>query len=642
MKEVMCNRYWLGREKCECPRCATERKMELIKADPDYRATMQAVQRVAAFEAKHGPLEDLPKPVDALTGTKAGLVRMRSQKARGLALAAGALAYSGPRWLKPVKIEAILPNQGRQTKDKIAFPIFARPCPVRPRHGFVESRLVRNEKELLALLCETLEADPLGEVMLMRKLSGHASAVATDAGVVWGKGNDGVTAAKGKQWSIPVPAVAPHSNLTASMRHRSDHLKADIKGGIFIECVENHGSVMLVQMRDGPEATPVSGNYVPRRDYHVKEVLALNAWEQGDVNLLEWEKRVLGAPDGTAVYLQGSSLTSHLAVHALARKLAVVTEGKKPRVGALLQPAENQPHGLNVADYGTMAKAIRKRMPGAKRSRAAYAVGVLHAMSAWGAEKHLLQMRATGAAMMARLLVSACVGEARHFYAMGPGSRDKKARSAINWKSILGRQLKRPSDGRRSSGVIRSAVLEKVYRYSLPRLLELCKQAEKDFSGDWGQEGHNEYDRDGVRIWVDGDSGFGGPNWERSAKVARELIEALLKFERSPTAKRWERVVMGYNKGVAAAHNGGRLLDKWAQWSEIDACARNPQLGLLSPQAMFICTGVHMALGEHLPGWAGREAGKVAKAPKPNKWPPIQTSIINDTNDNAYQTPKAA
>ena len=76
----------------------------------------------------------------------------------------------------------------------------ARPCPVTPRHGFVESRIVKTVGDLRAVCEETTLADPRGEILLMPFVENHNySAVLTDQGLSIGTGHDGATAGKDAQ-----------------------------------------------------------------------------------------------------------------------------------------------------------------------------------------------------------------------------------------------------------------------------------------------------------------------------------------------------------------------------------------------------------------------------------------------------------
>lgn len=553
---------------CDCSSCQRFRREEAAEKN--------------RVETENGQVRGyFPKNFREKTYHAATLQPMRSQKVRGTYASSDLLVRFLPSWLHSAPIIAVLPQCAEMVRQgRIIYPLFARPCPVRPRHGFVDSRVVNNDSELLALLSETLNADPEGELMLMPVLSGKASAIATDSGVVWGKGNDGVTAGKGAQFQLP---TAPNGEMsfTAKLAECNKQLKQDLKGSVYAEIVENDGSPTIVQLRDGPAIAAIGGDYVPTRDYSVTHVLEVKSWQVED--LLAWEKQVLALPRGTAVCLQGGSLTSHAAVHVIARGLAAITTGKAVAVGDILQPADNQPPPLTERDYKSMAKMLGKPLPGPRDSRAGFAISVLHAMPAWGNDKHLLRMRAAGAMTMARLTVSACCGEARHYNSQGPGYWTSGAKPKMPWQKIIGKEL--PPGG----GTDRGFVLETVYNYSLKRLRELASYCCCDFRGQWGSSEVRK-DEDGNRLRQE--CGYGGPKWRKSSELARDFCTTLLDFKARPCADTWQRVVLKYNLAVNAAHNNGKLLNKWASSNAIDSAARWPQIGLLSPQAMFCCTGV--------------------------------------------------
>jgi len=534
---------------------------------------------------------------------KKNTVPLRTQKARGVVAATSLSQYSAiPRWLAIAPIQSVLP-QCYGDMSTYNYPLFARPCPRRPRHGFVESRIVNNREELLGVVAETMAADRLGEVMLMAPLTGRASAVVTDSGVVWGMGNAGVTGGKGKQVMLPVPPKKQDQGITDHLKRAHRNFGAEMHGSVYIEVVEDDGNPTIVQMRDGPAEVAIGGNYVPEKDYIVQNVIVPTFEEQE--NLLLWEKRVAGAPKGTAIVIRNSSLTSHCAVHGLANKFAVLTEGpfadapETLAIGTILQPADNQPPPLTKADYAAIAKYMRKTIPQDRASRAAFAVSVLHAMSVWGNDPALLWLRAAGVMTMAKLVVSACAGEARHFYRCGPGRYTEGAAPTIPWKMITGRELGM------SNYPERSVVLQSVYRYSIKRLALIAENCVEDFRGNWNGR---RLDRHGRQ---QGSCGYGGPKWRDSSKAARKLCTAIIKFKKRPCERTWAEVSMCYNMAVCLAHNGGRVLNKWAGASEIDQCARFPQLGLMSPQAMFICTGVK----------GDDESGKPGKKKKKKKVP---------------------
>ena len=97
--------------------------------------------------------------------------------------------------------------------EKIKFPVFARPCPFEPRHGFVDSHLVYDwlgVVRMLQMAADEGNGKPV-ELVLTPPLSGSVPAVATNAGVTWGCGNDGVTAGRDNP---PITLPVSHSNYS--------------------------------------------------------------------------------------------------------------------------------------------------------------------------------------------------------------------------------------------------------------------------------------------------------------------------------------------------------------------------------------------------------------------------------------------
>ena len=156
---------------------------------------------------------------------------------------------------------------------------FARPCPMRPRHGFVESRIVATKEECRAVWEETKAADPRGELLLMPYINAAQSAVVTPAAVVIGKGHDGATS--GAAGCITLPLA--HLNL-----EQFDLESLGVLDTPYFESVRNseYGKqISIVQIRDGARPPETLGNFIPR-DVTVTNVLTAG----GD--LLEWERLI--------------------------------------------------------------------------------------------------------------------------------------------------------------------------------------------------------------------------------------------------------------------------------------------------------------------------------------------------------------
>lgn len=525
-----------------------------------------------------------------------------SQKARGVVR----LALKGPtvlpQWLHAVEDINVLPLDMPSIGNSVYF---ARPCPVRPRHGFVDSRPIRNNRELLNLWGEMIQADPQGEMILMPVLTGRSSAVATDCGVTWGHGNDGVTGANGKQWHIPL-SVENQAFTRWSRKYFSMH--TDIRDAAYAECVEHNGRTMIVQLRDGP-ALKVGHRqvYFPSATYKVEHVVEPTDEELHD--LLAWERRAKSLQPGTVIWLPSGGLSSHVAVHGVVAGLCVICAGqgftrRDLEIGTVLRaPADAAPK-LRPVDYGRMAKYLRNRplltaapyfpdvthsAKGSKSIRraeaTAFSVATLHSMPHWGREPHLLRLRVEGVRTLVLLLAAACLGEMRHYFRVGPGRSDWSCGKW--WTTRLG--IEAPSRfTEHDRSAVFSAALAKVKLADLP---EMFADMVHDFNAGWGNASRASREALEGRVRErHGSTGYGGPNWAKASRMAQRLAEALLAFQAAPNEATWTTVTRHYNKAVAAVHNGGTLLSKFLDQSQIDRAVRVPQLAFMSPFVMqLVC-----------------------------------------------------
>lgn len=553
--------------------------------------------------------------------------RYRTQKARGVhLLVEGSLAVGTFTALPPKNSVKVIPYS---MPEEWEFPLFARPCPVTPRHGFVESRMVHNYEELLNLWAEAVKVDPQSEILCMRRYTAKVSAMATDAGVVYGFDNDGVTSGKGEQRVIPCSS----KSFTETLRgiDYSGTLLEDIPHGAYVELVEHGGDLVMVQIRNGPSVTSSAKLWVPTEEFQATHILML---PYPGYDLVKWEQMVLTQKQThpqTVLWLPGHAMGSHYAVHGIAAGMAVSTEDQQPDITKPLIRPNGAPAPLDslaldgIADsicayerlalretpeaeeiapsvWPKMQQVLAWKMPDyvnsfdrdeiratASVQQILTAVGTLHAMPLWGPETHLLRLRAFGAVTMARYLSAACIGEARHFFESGPG-RDG-VEPAIKWKRQLGFISKK--------GHSRRSVYKHALQLTLDDLQPIVKAAIRDFSGDWGGSnsgcGCGERDcEDCENTYVDprrgqrSGSGYGGKKWRTAAKLTYRLLTALNAFKRSPTPEGWQEVTLAYNVAVGAAHNNGRLLDKFVSYNTVDRVVRAPQLGFCNPWAMRV------------------------------------------------------
>lgn len=206
---------------------------------------------------------------------------------------------------------------------------FARPCPTRPRPGFVESRVVKNAQELATVYEETRAEDPLGEVLLMPFVDATMNVCITPGLMSIGPGHDGATAGKDAR-AFPINASGP-AWLAA------DAVAATIAKGEVPHCevvLRSNAAPLWVQARSGPAApSGVGADYVPEKvdGLEIEKVV-----EVGDTSMLEWEAIAKTMTPGQVAYGKGHTMGSHAALHCLASGVPFFTS-RRPKVGEVLK-----------------------------------------------------------------------------------------------------------------------------------------------------------------------------------------------------------------------------------------------------------------------------------------------------------------
>lgn len=280
---------------------------------------------------------------------------------------------------------------------------FARPCPTRPRHGFVESRVVHNESDGRSLIQETLAADADAEIITMAPVPARFSGIWTPGALVIGSGNDGATSGSSAH---TLPALG---DLTAGNPRLKE--EAGIEGTPYLELLwqDEDSEPQRVQLRDGP-SLPHSQDYIPEAVTVTDVVLA-----EGD--LLVWEKKMQSAPVGTAVYHPQGSLASHYAIHAVLHRVPVLIS-RKPAVGERLEAQavdhETQKIDIEALQAGFYA-ALRWKT--SQRTAAYVMLAGCHHIAVWKGRHDQLLGLALGFGY--RLAVIAALGEVRHIGATG-------------------------------------------------------------------------------------------------------------------------------------------------------------------------------------------------------------------------------
>lgn len=499
----------------------------------------------------------------------------RSQKARGV-IALGKSHVS--RFSNRAAANARVYHNGRFHRGEysseaidISFPFFARPCPLRPRHGFVDSRPINDMGDWQALLADIAECDePDCEVLCMPFINdGEFSAVITPGGIALGPGHDGATSGHN---SFSIPTNSEGSATASGVVGWWDDLaraKYGIENTPYFEIVNGMVDGLsgktneIVQVRDGPEVK-LSDSHIPKR-MTVKNVV------EACGDLLEWETIVADLPRGTAVYHPGGNMSSHYAVHCAINKVPILC-ARKPVVGEVLVPDDSAPilteeGAAEIAllmphAYKLVADSLKCVEGSAKFSDyVKLGIGALHASTAWGSDHHLLKLRAVGAAAILLAAPSACLGEMRHWRTNGPGRHNQVY--VITGKdtddvTIIGRSTSIvkpcPSEWIQMGGE-RAAAFTRTADAPIPFIASELLIARDEFNGGmWGNQ-------------------YGGTKWGTCTSVSIDLISAMGSFVSDPTVESWGKVLTKINTIVNTSHNTGSFLNKFVANEDFDQYA---------------------------------------------------------------------
>lgn len=405
---------------------------------------------------------------------------------------------------------------------------FVRPCPVSPRHGFVESRPVTTLAEVKQIVSETRAADPQAEIISMPFIQASHSGIWTEGQLSVGTNNDGATAGKDSV-VIPVKGV-PQPSGTVDW----DSLKkaAGITDSPYLELLwTKHESTAedvtyrtkYVQLRNGPKL-PSTVDFIPA-EMEVKHVVRASG------ELLKWETKVKEFEPGTVVYHPGGSLSSHYSVHCFVSNIPVLIS-REPKVGDVLKPNTETPEpDINKIRSGFIL-GCRTDLT---HHQACYIMFAgCHSTVEWLGRQDLLIGMALGCAY--RLLLTACLGEFRH---------------------------EKPSPDH-SSGHSREWVYMKYWDKSFPRgtrkIYQKCLDSfEKDSC--WG-------------------GSYGGPKWFILGRWGEIIFNSLVDGD-------IKTAIEALNKGVNSVHNGGWTFNKFISQDQMTMTAKNPIYAVLKVAPVF-------------------------------------------------------
>lgn len=429
---------------------------------------------------------------------------------------------------------------------------FVRPCPVSPRHGFVDSRPINTPEEAIKIINETREADPRAELLAMPFISAEYSGIWTPGSLIMGPSNDGATSGN-KSVTIPVLGVPRNFGWQATLKDagitESPYLEMLFKSKYLPTAGYSDPGVeyetMYVQLRNGPQV-PAEVDFIPKT-MKVKHVVLA----EGD--LLEWEDKVKRFAPGTVVYHPGGSLASHYAVHAFLNKVPVITS-RKPEIGdALLKTKkETKEFDLDKIRAGFIV-GCRTKMTRASAARVM--LSGCHSTTQWGGCADLALGMAMGC--IYRLTLTAAIGEARHEKSRKGPKKDRYSVYAVVWDRILQTNTK-------------LRYLDALYKFEFGR---------------WGG------------------CGVGGENWLNLSRWAGRIFNALIDGN-------IKTALECLNKGVNAVHNNGWAFNKFVSKLEMDVAVKNPLIPTLQI-APYLYQAMNSDVELLNKWWVGRKKIKV-------------------------------
>lgn len=449
-----------------------------------------------------------------------GLIKSyRSQKAKGLAVlgkVVGSLNCLGGLAALPIlKVIQTEEDLAAAVFDPLSplniyYPVFARPCPARPRHGFVDSRVVKNYDQLCQVYKETMAADPEGELMLCSVIDATYNAVWTPNLLTVGHGNDGATAGK---VILQFPLSGMMDKVIEGCLER-----ADIKECPFVEVVwkdaefPDMGAIYLTQLRDGPNVPALKD--IIKTQTTVKKVLK----PQG-MDLLAWEQLILDykGEDGVVVVNTAGAVSDHYSIHAVAAGIPLITS-REVEVGDTLEVVMKEPINPMAVLRGAAAVDDFYDKDAGYAEYVRPILLALHNATAFGGDDG--KWLGIAAALMLRFGSTALKGEVRHLD-NDHGSRDKV------YEKLLPYSL-----SRHQASVMRSV---HALRYG-------------QFPG----------------------ASIGGLKWASCGAATIDLFEALREVAVEQSTASVDNLLASLNRAVNQAHNGGWWLNKFISPDSFD------------------------------------------------------------------------
>ncbi len=485
------------------------------------------------------PVYDLSQSVAAGHVVKGG---PKTQKARGIK----ALQDHGILSAAFATI-ALTEDQAVADAGVRGYPCFVRPCPITPRHGFVDSRVVTSDGEVRGVWHEAKQADPEAELIVMPFIEAEHNMVWRPGLLSVGPGHDGATAGIDSISVLLQPQFSAGSGCWQTIAKDAGVDLATTDP--YIEAVASAGyETVVTQVRAGVKVVPTAENWNPVEGFTVAKVITLmKADKEVPGKMLAWEQEACDAAPGTVIYTPGDNLGSHWAVHAQLqlekRGVAVpVLTSYHPSIGEVLPEMGVKPVALDPQAMlwgflgGILAPDLRTDLGTRKRATCAAIMGAHHGLRMGGdGSQHI----GASVAFLLRLSQAALWGEARHAEHQGIG-RDQV------YKAVLDDWIKG-----------RARLAEKVTLFH-------------------------------THAWS---GGFGGAKWAAIGHATIGLDKAVLNLIAKPSSQSAVAIVETLNNLINLCHNNAWFLDKFVESSMWNLAADlDPRVALLAGPAWYQAT----------------------------------------------------
>lgn len=451
--------------------------------------------------------------------------------------------------------------------------IFARPCPTRPRHGFIESQTVTSKKAIEQLFVNIKRRDPSGEMILMYKATAKYSSVLTPFSYSVGSNNDGATS--GNAVTIPLP--------NNPILNKSDLSLAGITETPYVEFVEHHGNLEPVQLRNGPKPIVADEDFIPYDIPKVENIIYC------DTDLIQYEFLIKNAPPNSVVYAPDKGMTSHYAAHAFANNIPFLT---KPihtyeLYGSYLKANVDKDHTTS-GDWSKIAEYIQYYLNvpayillGSDFTSKSFCSSIANPVTFSITMGHLSlicnknndktnQLIAKALTCFIATYIASLLGELRHYK-----EHQKQYENAIKQttESIPPCMYLPSKESQESRGGTYRAAL----RYSVAEMWTRTPSIEVDFMSP---------------IWGHGTS-YGGGRWASSTASMQRLQEKLLQFLKTPTRQLFNETISEWHTCINEEHNGGRILSKFICGYVFDLAANYPFKNLIQSGVTAFIAGHH-------------------------------------------------